>query len=582
MTIRDFLLLITVMTVLCGCDTTSFFAIDNRPLTDIEAVSIFPAYIGADGQPVRICGAPMAGEETLQANGFEVALNFVGAGVVRSNCAVDRDNSIKPWDEIALRPFIHQGEHATVSPSRLQLQVSCVEPRDAPDAACAAPSTQGQSEASSMRYEEVAPRCGTASAEITGLNLAVVVDNSGSTIGMVDRVSLHEDQPGQRSPPSPLVPSDPHGSRTWAALRLAEQLNEGDRMIGYWYDEKRGVQVAASDDRSCQGGTRAGKRCLFEGHCPGGACEVGGAPDGNTLADHAMAQREQVAFGNGPERRRWFETAMTGVDKYDAEGRAPLWPAVGQAYGMLAKAAPRNRQIVLLADGPDTCAPSEDFDFAGSDGHCRLPCNVAGHDFESLRQRMHADGWTTPIHIIQFQAPAYRAPDPAMMEMACRSGGTYQFINTQELSLAGSSFSSALQLAIVRVRRALSGSWRLGYRYPALAANQIVETGRVQAVSGRIDFDSRTFNYPEAGAAAVNRAFFSATAESVDSRLVFRKPCAGHAACGGNSACAAHRCTVTGLCKAEPASDGLPCDDGSNGICCQSQCGAQCAQMCTP
>ena len=561
MATRTCLLLISAMTVFFGCDTTSFFAIDNRPLTDIEVVSIFPAHIAADGEPTRVCGAPLQGEENLQANGFEVALNFVGAGVVNTDCAVDRDNSIKPRDEISLRPFIHQGEHATVAAGRLRLHVNCVEPRDAPGSACALASTLGQSEASSMRYEEIAPRCGKASAEITGLDVALVVDNSGSTIGLVDHVSLHEDQPGQRKAPSPLVPSDPHGSRTWAALRLAEQLNEADRIIGYWYDEKQGIQVAASDNRSCQGGPRDGKRCLFEGHCPGGACETGGAPEGNTLADHSMTQREQVAFGSSPEKRRWFETAMTGGDKYNAEGRAPLWPAVGRAYEMLAKAAPRNRQIVLLADGPDTCAPSEDFDSVGSDGHCRVPCNVAGHDFESLRQRMHADGWTTPIHIIQFQAPAYLVPDPAMMEIACRSGGTYQFINAQEMSLANGAFSSALQVAIVRVRRALSGSWRLGHRYAALAANQIVKTGRIQAVSGRIDFDAGRFACPGAGATAVHRAHFSPTAQAVDGRLVFRKPCGGHGSCGGASTCGPNRCTTAGLCATKPAADGLPCND---------------------
>ena len=282
------------------------------------------------------------------------------------------------------------------------------------------------------------------------MELALVIDNSGSTVGFVDRVNLHEDQPGKFESPTPLVPSDPHSARTWAASRLLEQLNAGDRVIGYWYDEDSGIRVAASDNRSCEGGERDGLRCSKDAHCAGGWCQIGGAPGGNTLSSKTIPQWEKTAFGGGAEHRWLLDTDLQGSQKYAAEGRAPMWPAVGKAYDFLLGAAERNRQILVFADGPDTCNPSEDFDFTGSDGTCRLPCAVGGPDFETLRTKMHQAGWPVRLHFVQFQAPAYREPDAAMMEMACRSGGTYQFINSQEIALSGGDFSKALSRATAR------------------------------------------------------------------------------------------------------------------------------------
>ncbi len=580
-------LLIAAALACMSCDTTAFFAIDNRPLTDLEVVSVFPVHIGtADQEPVRVCGVPLAGETALAPDGVELVVNFVGAAVKRTTCAKDRDNSIHPGDEISLQPFIHETKHATVGPGLLDLDVQCIEPRAPAEAECSVPSTKGGGLASSLRYVEVAPRCGMAPAEQTRMELALVIDNSGSTVGFVDRVNLHEDQPGKFESPTPLVPSDPHSARTWAASRLLEQLNAGDRVIGYWYDEDSGIRVAASDNRSCEGGERDGLRCSKDAHCAGGWCQIGGAPGGNTLSSKTIPQWEKTAFGGGAEHRWLLDTDLQGSQKYAAEGRAPMWPAVGKAYDFLLGAAERNRQILVFADGPDTCNPSEDFDFTGSDGTCRLPCAVGGPDFETLRTKMHQAGWPVRLHFVQFQAPAYREPDAAMMEMACRSGGTYQFINSQEIALSGGDFSKALSRATARLRRSLGGTWRVNHRQPALAAQQVVARGRAMALSGRLAFDSTRFACPEYGFTPATMAHFTPTTEAEDGRLVFRTPCTSHSDCGGQNACGANHCTSTGLCVAKAAPDRLPCASqagtSSANMCCSGQCAANCVAACTP
>jgi len=576
-----------------GGDTGVHWSVADRKFADVQVMSAFAAAVGADGSVTRVCGAPLTNaagkaESVPAANGLELVVNLVSTELKTAKCAADFDQSVKPGELVDLTAVASSGPNATVSADHVKVTIDCIEERGPAGACKSKVGAVSGAAAASVRYVEVAPRCDPAR-EDTRMNVALVLDHSGSISGFIDKTTFKEDTPAKRRAPNTLLPSDPNNARIGAVNFFIEALNDGrDRTIGYYYNEKKKVNVAASDDLSCVGAGQDGTKCVSNKDCKSGACFAGGSSEGDSFEIAPLGQAESAAFGAASRHRVYLQTALQDKVKYGGEGRTPLWEAVTIAYGFLKTKVGHNRHIVVVGDGPDTCTDSEDFVYKGSDGVGRAKCNVF-ENFRKLRAAMHEDGYPVQVHFVQFQAKGYRQPDAHMMEIACRSGGTYQFINSEEINKANTqAISTAMNRALIRVRYALSGTWRVGMKLPAMADGTI-PTGKLQAVAGKLRLANNKF--PSLAAVYQTQTswkFDASVGDNEDRRVLLRKPCMGHSACGGKSdgigdaECGANHCTEDGLCKGTAAPDNLPCGkmNASTFIGTKKCCSGKCADDC--
>jgi len=565
-----------------SCDSTAKFSLPDRKFTDVQVVTAFPVRVEA-GQATRICGAPLDGEIPLSPNGVELTVNFVGSELKGPLCPGDADLSIKAGELIELLPVKTDGEGSTVGPANFPITIDCIEPygpmqQCTAGAKCATPITNQNVTPDLVRYDNVANRCDEKE-ENTRLNVAMLVDHSGSISGFVDKTTLLEDQAGDIDQPDKLEPSDQSHARIRATERLLDSLNARDRIIGYYFDEKVGAAVAASDQLACTGGSRDGKRCIFDKDCPGGIGCFRGSGDPNhpvidTFKEKVLTDAEKDAFGSNERSRVFMKAALDFKVKYDGDGRAPLWHGVKTAYDFLkAGNLTGGRHIVVITDGPDTCTHSEDFAYKNGASKCRVPCASAKADFEALRGLMHNDKYPVRVHFIQFQAQAqeYRAPDPRMVEISCRTGGTYQFINSQEMNVSSSEFSNALTRAALRVRYAMSGNWRVTFSLPYFGGNNEIKPGTLYSVRGHLQFKNKRFPSLDPIYATQAAWRFGCESGNEDRRLLMRTACEGHTACKGTDDCGANHCSEAGLCVATSAPDRLPCNSNA-GVCCAGKC----------
>lgn len=566
-----------------ACDSTAKFSIPDRKFNDIQVVTAFPALISDSGTITRVCGPALDNEVALTPNGVEMTVNFVSTQLKNPACDNDPDQSIKEGELIELSMLQASGSNSTVSPGNFKVDLKCVEPHG-PGASASCPTgitSQGQ-QPSAVRYVNNGKRCEPSSPE-TWLNVAVLIDSSGSTTGFVDPVTKKEDS--KAVPDGKLSSSDPGDARIIAVETFVKSLNAKDRVIAYHFGENLpdGVEVAASDDAACLGGANKGKICTSDAACPGGACVTGESPKGNTFKDLARVDAEQRAFGNGADKRAYLLNGIQAV-KDEGTGRAPLWSALKVVSDSLvartAGVPASRRHIVVLTDGPDTCAHSESLLYAGSDGFCRVPCQSAAVKFQELRAKLAEAKYPVTVHFIQWQAEGYKEPDAEMMELACRTGGTFQFLNFQEMNLSNlDALNKAMQRAIFRIRYALSGSWRVGLKLNAIQPppEGQIATGQIYAAAGALLFQSQLFQSLKTPYEYSTNWKFGIDDGNEDRRLVLRRACAATADCKGTDACAANHCDAGGLCRSSSAPDKLPC---SGGMCCAGVCAADCPTAC--
>ena len=154
------------------------------------------------------------------------------------------------------------------------------------------------------------------------------------------------------------------------------------------------------------------------------------------------------------------------------EGRTPLWFAVRSAFEFLTDTradAARNRHIIVIDDGADTCAEtSEEF----LDG--RASCSDDGYeDTRDLVLAYNESPGAKPVHIhfVQLESKGSPAPDPHQQELACLTDGHYLFLeHFDETEAAG--LDEVLEEAMTALRLALSGHWALRVLTPAFQVQE--------------------------------------------------------------------------------------------------------------
>jgi hypothetical protein len=344
--------------------------------------------------------------------------------------------------------------------------------------------------ASNLRYHRHASgRCDPGKPD-TAVHVALIVDHSGSTSGLVDPKTGLEMSLAALGADIPLnaesYMSDPNRVRVAAAAKFIDLLNPHDKLITYTFDGQAGVQVVCSD----------------------------GTPDGDeaiaTLPFKAPGPNQQTAcFGRVADVAKRHKTGLDLQVGNGGNGRAAIWQATQEAYTFLTgpaaqgnsgEPAGRAKHIVLLVDGPDTCTASETFTFRdlmakpGTAGKCRLPCGNATARFDQMLDQMAQDGWPVAVHVVQFQSLAYREPDARLQELACRSQGTSRFVNTEETNKADPDSHNRITRALSRVRWTLAGSWRIAFPHTALvAADGAAKVGGWTALQGSLHTSGTRF-----------------------------------------------------------------------------------------
>lgn len=596
---------------LASCDSTAKFTVLDTQFADLQVVAAFPARVEENGSIVRVCGDVLPGDEAVEPNGVELNIAMMSNGLKKTACrnagnAPDRDRSIKDGDLIDLTRINSRASLGliTVAPQHFTMHLDCIhEHGPGKKADCASGVSNADLPGVALRYSKLADRCSPQVPE-TWVNVAVLVDHTGSISGLVDGNTQLEDDPGKLEPTLPIteqIKSDPFNQRLTAVDNFLSLLNDTDRAGVWYFDEDKGVDVGCSDAYICQGGASPGGKCPGPGsaQCGTGTCVDDPSNANDTFTATSFSgpgpNRQNACFGRleTPFRRDWFRNGLLSKAKHAGVGRAPLWHATNELFKFMSGTAAEGnagvsgpKHIVIVTDGPDTCTDSENFNYRdltgkSAKGICRTKCAQAGEtDFKKLRDDMVAKNWPVVLHFVHFQSPAnrYKVPDARMQELACRSGGTYQFINTEEVNKSDPNAYAVVTTAMSRIRSVLSGSWRVGFKHSELKpAGAALPVGKMMSLEGYAQFKN-VARFPSLNAVYTDsQAWRFGFTGLEDHRLTYRSACSEDKDCGGTSECGANRCLSSGLCESAPAENQQAC---SKGKCCAGKCESTKCDLC--
>ena len=613
------LLAVAVCCWLPACDDSARFQVQTAQFQTVQVVSGFPAVVDpAHGTVKRVCGVPLRddfgallpGETDAAPNGMELTVNLVAMGENNAargtKCENDKDFAIKDGERVEFRPVTTNPDQQTVAPGQFKLQLQCYEQRS--DAAkCAGGAVQATQPAQVVQYHKDAARCDVAD-PATWQDVAVIVDASGSMSGFVatdaktcaESTKIAEDLPGQVVQKDIAnCMSDPFRVLVAGAQQLIDGLNDRDRVVALGFSENEQVFAACTDAVACQrddNGTpkvMPGK-CVDDADCAGRfgqGFQCGARPDHadvSVVPNMAPADQLRFCFGSTAQTKAFNKFGIDALVRNAGNGRAAVYEAVQAAYDFLkAQQASHAKHIVLLTDGPDTCTASDNFAFTSIAKagmvvpKCRKECSFTTVHYAQLVQEMQQDGFAVHVHVIQIQSAGHLEPDARLQELACRTEGTYQFLNTASLTRSNAEpWLNAIGRAVLKVRYALAGSWRVG-----VVDNSIAQApkGQLRAVRGSLRFSNSLFASLEPIFQPGNAVDwqFDGSSGGLDARLPFRVACANGADCGGGTGeCAVNSCGEDGLCRAAGATDLLPCGAAGKGVCCKGACAAYCAGVC--
>jgi len=547
-------LLVGGLAVGTGCDSTATLFPQKVNFQRAMIVSAYPGLKKNDGTWARQCGPG-------QVSGIITNVALLSTQRKTADGAsggVDSDLSIRPGDVIDTR--VVQGglpdDINLTNEGHLEYDLDCLEPQPARgtgDSCQARGGTVPSAQLDEVTYVDYAERR-------AGHDIMILVDQSGSTSGLVDATAGNiEARTGDFEIPPNFgsLASDATNIRLTAARRLIRTLNSEDRFGVLAFGEDINLDVPCQDAQ----GDVAGDLELCFG-----------------------ARNTDIWFG---------QTGLDGLAG-SGKGRSNLWVAVDRAYDFLknrdlsADEKKRGMHIVVLTDGPDTCSQSE------NRGACQAACsNTSAQDVLSKIESDFGDPNALKIHVhfIQFESRGYAGRDPRQIEVACYSGGQYQYLNSNQFSsVQTTALQEALETAVINVRYMLMGYWQLASEVPAYQNNAAPPTGTLPgslyAMSGllKVKPSSNMVKTERPFPFDVGQGELAETATNWDRRPVVRKPCTGATDCGA-AAGAGGPCTI--ICSEEtlvcPGSDpaaGITAPDtfacvqssGDDGYCCAGDC----------
>ena len=626
---------------LASCDYSARFSADDLKFQAVQVISGFPAFIDANTNTItRICGVPLRddngdllpGETEKTPNGIELTINLVSTDpnnrTLKPKCARERDLSVKEGDRIESQPVTTVKTLQNIKPGQFNMTLDCYEPHATTSAKddCVGGGQKSTLPAKAVYFRREALGCDEKKPD-TFQSLAIVVDQSGSMSGFVsmdqakcaDSSKFAEELPGiVKNTNFKECRSDPLQVLVEGARTMIDQLNDQDRVVTLAFSEKDQVFVGCLDNLVCQddgGQVIENTKCTVDDDCAATAkaqnltsLHCGAHPDKATSTIPSLPLNEGLAacYGSAVTSKLRNKYGLE-VNKYLANGRAAVYEALVSAYDFMKAAAPgapdpvrggNAKHILMLVDGPDTCTHNDNFLFTTFDqpknpgGLCRQQCSFINVTYQELLKKMAQDRFPIHIHVIQIQSLGKLAPDPTLQELACRSQGTYQFINTASFnrcadqpSCPGSGvWNESITRAVLKVRYALAGQWRVGFTdSSAFGINGALKPGVMHAARGRLNVVNPLFpSLAEVFLSTEKEWRFELLDSERDARLPFRLACATDADCGdpASSECSNNSCGPNGLCRSAAAPDLLPCGKDGKSKCCGGKCASSCTGKC--
>jgi len=465
----------------------------------------------------------------------------------------DSDLSIRPGDIVEART-VGGGQPSDIvldDPQNLRLELGCIDPVPRSTAAACDGATP-TIHVDQITYEAKVPD------RATPHNVILLLDQSGSLAGLVDP----NDHTESADPAIPAnfgdLASDGMSVRIAAAKTFIDSLDANDRLAVIAFGEHLG------------GG--AG----LQVQCPAGSTET-------------FQGALQACYG--VDRAPWTtpeQCATCGIERLigQASGRSNLWKALDVAYTFLrddqSGDAAASNDIVVLTDGPDTCASGEHA------APCASACSATGSaDFSAKLAADHDNPSAKRIHIhfVQFESIGYPGRDARQIEASCVTGGHYQYVDMNGFPrLQRQERQGVLEQALANVRYALMGAWSIDAEVADYTSATATPPGSMYALSGALTIGvgshmvtvDRPFPFDIAEGAGVQSAYW-------DRRPSLTKPCSGPSDCGG---AAVDACQVSCSAETHTCADGLVLPDAARcagGFCCDGTCqtGGTCA-ACAP
>lgn len=555
-----------VLGPLSGCDNNATFFKITLPFKEIRIISAVPA-AEVGNEYVPMCGLESGGTAAAPDG---MLLNLVYVSNERNDD--DRDESLRPGDRVNDRT-VQGGNSYDIdleNTSYVKVELSCLEPMSTetatPDDTIGVGCTQEvpTSDTETSNYLAFTDTRPSLLSLTEGHNVLVLVDETGSTAGLVDTtIGWKEAPPGKFQPASAFRDdaSDFTNYRHTSVKTFIGRLNANDRLgvLAFGKGLDNGMVVPC------------------------------------TVAEGADPEVDlETCFGTN--HALWTDGDPIGALGAGKTGRSNLWDALDVAYeflkGKSTEQVARSNHIIVVTDGPDTCN-FESLDYAGCG---QEPC--LGAVFQDVLTKVSDDqaagSFDVHIHFVQFESKGYQGRDPRQMEISCLTDGHYQYINTEDMPRENVDILDAMTTALSNIRFSLQGIWRLGVKVPLLTVSPPLGTppGDLYAFSGtvRVTEDAGLIPTPASSTnlAKLTQQFGvglgtgAGGAQQWDRRPVIRKTCAVATDCNGTNSdetsCHVVCSQDTYLCPGATAGvdrpNQTPCtlDTLATGFCCSGSC----------
>ena len=491
------LFVFSVQVLLASCETNVVFHTKQVKWDQLYVISTVPeanVVTGVvDGVPTFEL-EPMCSTITDDPDGLQFSVLFQGSIKKGS----DKDQSIKPGD------FLDNTEVLAdrVTSSRFEFSLDCLEPY--PDDNLFECSGEdaikgGVMEEFSVDFHRYDEEDANNESDIA---VAILIDMSGSMIGLVDPIDKREDDADSVAAKLAGLPSfiqnatDPGSVRYAAIESVIDTLNTGDSLVVVAFKENS-IKVICKSPTGEEEAEQLWKECFG-------------------------TNRQYVVGPLDPD----VPDSQSVLDSFrgDEEGRTPLWSALNWTYDMMRDQSDKSqsadlRHILVITDGPDTCGDSTDLN------QCSNTCLQTADGYGSFLTKLDQDpDQVIPVHFVQMEAQGYPERDPRQMEVACLTGGHYAFINTSVITTEN--LLEVMRQTLRRIRFTFRGYWRFHVALGSVKKANKPKVGYVYGVAGGgkvLPLDDQMLVAQED-----IFSFASGTASggtNVDRRVAFRKEC---------------------------------------------------------
>ena len=480
-------LLLATQVLLTSCDATAILFVDQVKWDELHVLSTNPV-VKTDGEYAPLC-------RSITEDPVGLRFNVLFQGTTKKDDSGERDLSIKPDDYVDNKSI----DIAKVSEELFEFNIECLEAYPDDDLYdCPGAFTGGDLPIQKVDFFNYFQPEATNNAPVA---VAVVLDMSGSMQGFVTPYAPYNEESFDVVSPelggvedTKENATDPKGARYAALESFIKTLNDDDAVIVFHYNEN-GLGIACSE--------------------------------GNSYDEKKAACLSTVKGYITDEQPDLNDKSPMDFIKGDEKGRSPLWTAMDDVYKYMSSddvvdKYPGLKHILVISDGPDTCADSTDV------SSCTGQCLSYNLSYETFRTDLEALEMSDriPIHFVQMQAKGYPERDPRQQEMACLTNGQYMFVNT--LDIPKGRLQDVLSKSLSRIRYTFRGYWRFAVNLSSVKKGTDPESGWLYGLEGsgkvKVGKERMLVSMEDSFIFKVDDADVDGT-DHTDRRVSFRKEC---------------------------------------------------------